>query len=241
MLAGSSLKYENQLWTAVRRPIRPAATRSRTATHDGWRRYMKASMRRHARRASQTSTIRWASSAVMRQRLLAQDVLAGPGGGDRPLGVEVVRERDVHGIDVGVGQERLVGAMGRRDGRAAPPRRVPARRPATRSPRRRSGPRVRIPGITFWTAMSAVERIPQRTCARTSPPPPTSRIDMTASMHESRTAHLEERNTNLVFIDRDELGQRSETVRRANLERDRPRAARRAGHRRAPSSSPGPG
>ena len=57
------MKYENQLSTATSRPIRPDATSSRTATHDGWRRYMNASIRwtpaaRHA------STIRSASAAV---------------------------------------------------------------------------------------------------------------------------------------------------------------------------------
>ena len=64
MLAGSSLKYENQLWTAVSRPIRPDATSSRTATHDGWRRYMNASISRTPS-ASQASTIRSASAAVI--------------------------------------------------------------------------------------------------------------------------------------------------------------------------------
>src|SRR5688572_19042587 len=36
-------------------------------------------------------------------------------------------------------------------------------------------------------------------------------------LYESRTAHLRKRNTNLVSMGRDELGHRSETVRRANL------------------------
>ena len=63
MLAGSSLKYENQLLTAVRRPIRPEATSSRTATQDGWRRYMNASMSATPS-VRQTSTIRSASAVV---------------------------------------------------------------------------------------------------------------------------------------------------------------------------------
>ena len=50
-----------------------------------------------------------------RERLLAQDVLAGPGRRDRPLGVEVVRQRDVDGVDVRVGQQRLVRAVRARD------------------------------------------------------------------------------------------------------------------------------
>ena len=40
-----------------------------------------------------------------RQRLLAQHVLAGGGGPLRPLGVEVVGQRDVHRLDVGVGEQ----------------------------------------------------------------------------------------------------------------------------------------
>ncbi len=35
MLAGSSLKYENQLWTERSVPSRPESTISLTATHDG--------------------------------------------------------------------------------------------------------------------------------------------------------------------------------------------------------------
>ena len=42
------------------------------------------------------------------QRLLAQDVLAGPGRRHRPLRVEVVRQRDVDGVDVGIGEQCLV-------------------------------------------------------------------------------------------------------------------------------------
>ena len=44
------------------------------------------------------------------QRLLAQHVLAGLEGPDRPLGVEVVRQRDVDDVDLGRGEERLVRA-----------------------------------------------------------------------------------------------------------------------------------
>jgi len=54
-------------------------------------------------------------SCVQRQRLLAQDVLAGPGRRDRPLGVEVVRQRDVDRVDLVVGQQVLVRAMRLRD------------------------------------------------------------------------------------------------------------------------------
>jgi hypothetical protein len=43
---------------------------------------------------------------VDRQGLLAQDVLAGPGGLDRPLGVQGVRRGDVNGLDEWVGAPR---------------------------------------------------------------------------------------------------------------------------------------
>ena len=49
------------------------------------------------------------------QRLLAQDVLAGTRRGDRPLGVQVVRQRDVDDVHVRVGEERLVRPVGGRD------------------------------------------------------------------------------------------------------------------------------
>ena len=56
-----------------------------------------------------------ASAARHRQRLLAQHVLAGGRGPQRPLGVEVVGQRDVHGLDVGVGEQLVVRAVGPRD------------------------------------------------------------------------------------------------------------------------------
>ena len=115
MLAGSSLKYENQESTATSRPIRPDGDeladrdpRRVEAVHERLH-------QQHARVAAGGDASRSASAAVMRQRLLAQDVLAGPGGGDRPLGVEVVRQRDVDGVDVRVGEQRLVRAVGARD------------------------------------------------------------------------------------------------------------------------------
>ena len=43
-----------------------------------------------------------------RQRLLAEHVLAGLGGPHRPLGVQVVRQRNVDRVDVRVGEQRLV-------------------------------------------------------------------------------------------------------------------------------------
>ena len=49
------------------------------------------------------------------ERLLAQDVLAGVGGFAGPFGVQGVGERDVDGVDVSIGEQRLVAAMGDRD------------------------------------------------------------------------------------------------------------------------------
>ena len=43
-----------------------------------------------------------------RERLLAEDVLAGGEGPHRPLDVEGVRQGDVHGVHLGVLDERLV-------------------------------------------------------------------------------------------------------------------------------------
>ena len=160
MLAGSSLKYENQLSTARSRPIRPDATSSRTATHDGCWRYMNASISSTpASRAGVDHRLRLARR--QRQRLLAQHVLAGPRRGDRPLGVEVVRQRDVDGVDVGVREQRLVGPVRPRDAQSAatsparPGSRDAIPRTSLRGDRRR-------PGMTFPVAMFAVDRTPQR-------------------------------------------------------------------------------
>ena len=163
--AGSSLKYENQLWTALSRPIRPDATSSH-GRHP--RRMVAVHERLHEhgrRRPRRPSTIRSRVGGRHGQRLLAQDVLAGPSRGDRPLGVEVVRQRDVDRVDVGVGEERLVRAVGASGCRAARRRRVPGPRRATRSPRPRSGRPCACPGITFRRAMSAVDRMPQRSAS----------------------------------------------------------------------------
>ena len=54
-------------------------------------------------------------AGMARVGLLAEDVLSGRERLHRPLVVHAVRERDVDGLDVGVGEERLVGAVGRRD------------------------------------------------------------------------------------------------------------------------------
>ena len=160
MLAGSSLKYENQLSTAARRPIRPEATSSRTATQDGWRRYMNASMRSDALAPADLDHPLGVGRG-QGQRLLAQDVLAGPRRGDRPLGVEVVRERDVDGVDLRVGEERLVGAVDARDPVPLGDRGARAR---SRDPIATTSQRAarRMPGMAFSVAIPAVDRIPQR-------------------------------------------------------------------------------
>ena len=45
------------------------------------------------------------------ERLFAQDVLPGFGGLHRPLAVQGVGQRDVDGVDVRVGEQRLVAAV----------------------------------------------------------------------------------------------------------------------------------
>ena len=49
---------------------------------------------------------------VRRDRLLAQDVLAGAGRFDHDLATHAGRQRHVDGIDLGIGQHRLVAAVG---------------------------------------------------------------------------------------------------------------------------------
>jgi hypothetical protein len=46
------------------------------------------------------------------ERLLAEDVLARLERADRPLDVERVRERDVQGVELGIGEQLVVGAVG---------------------------------------------------------------------------------------------------------------------------------
>ena len=164
---------------------------------------------------------RWASAAVMRQRLLAQDVLARLGRRDRPLGVEVVRQRDVDGVDVGVGEQRLVRAVGARD--AQPPATRPAGSASREAiatisqPRRRADARDRpsSPRCRRWTGSPSAAR---RSGSSDLHPACDRDPYLTWPRRCTSLAHdLQERNTNLVMIGRDELGHRSETVRRANL------------------------
>ena len=99
---------------------------------------------------------------VARQRLLAQHVLAGLERPDRPLAVQRVRQRDVDGLDLRVGEQLLVRAVGLRD--------LPLRaRSSRRAPELAARDR---PSSTFGEAcapgmtrrlMCAVETMPQRT------------------------------------------------------------------------------
>ena len=106
------------------------------------------------------------------QRLLAQHVLAGGGGAPRPLGVEVVGQRDVHRLDVGVGEQLVVRAVGARDARARRPRRRPARDPASAMATTSQRADRCIAGITLRVAIDAHPSTPQRTGtnALTTPP-----------------------------------------------------------------------
>ena len=110
MFAGSTLRYEKKTWIASSSPIVPVVTSSRTRSHIGWSRYMNASIRRTPA-VRHPSTILAAWAADERQWLLAQDVFAGGGCPQRPLGVQMVRQRDVHGLDIRVGEEVVVRAV----------------------------------------------------------------------------------------------------------------------------------
>ena len=160
MFAGSSLKYENQLSTATSAPD-PA--RADELPHRDPGRVEAVHERLHQVDAGGLAggDHPLGVGRGHRQRLLAQDVLAGTGRGDRPLGVEVVGQRDVDGVDLGVGQERLVRAVST----AGSPAR---RRPSAASPSRDAIATIsqraalRSPGMTLCRAISAVDRIPQR-------------------------------------------------------------------------------
>ena len=112
--------------------------------------------------------------------------------------------------------------------------------PGRRSPRPRSGPRRRIPGITFSVAMPAVERTPQRRSSWAEPqevsvavrvapwlpslpsvPGPAGAGVITGLTRARQVyepcAGIWKRGTQTRELGRDEVGQRSETVRRANL------------------------
>ena len=110
-----------------------------------------------------------ALGGVEPDRLLAQHVLAGLGGLDRPGHVQVVGQRIVDRVDLGVGQELLVAAVAARRCRAWPrPRAARAgSREASATTSQRSA---RISGgITFSRAILAAPRTPNRACASPDP------------------------------------------------------------------------
>ena len=240
MLAGSSLKYENQLSTAWQPP--DPARRDELAHRDP-RRVVAVHERlhqQHARPRAQASTIALRLGRGQRQRLLAQDVLAGPRRGDRPFGVEVVRQRDVDGVDVRVGEQRLVRPVDRgmpsRRGRLAGPARL-ARRDA-RAPRcaaTAGGPGSPSPSRCSRSTgrpSGAVDRvahggsIPSPTLHRRPPGAlgHRRRLDTDPRLAESGT-RLQERITNLASRPRRRrAAQRDRSP--SEPERDRPRAAR---------------
>ena len=116
---------------------------------------------------AQASTIRWASSAVSASGFSHRTCLPA-----RPrrssTRVEVVRERDVDGVDVRVGQERLVRAVGPRDASSRGDACRRRRRPATRSPRPRRRSAVRMPGMTFFGRCRPSTGSPTAACSRRS-------------------------------------------------------------------------
>ena len=102
---------------------------------------------------------------------------------------------------------------------------------------------LRMPGMTFLRAMSAVDRTPQRRLVIVRSVRPAASGSLRhghAGRWTSLSQHLEERNTNPVTMRLEAVGQRSETVRRANLSAI-VRELHAGGPPRARSSSPAPG
>ena len=127
MLVGSSLKYENQDWTDTSRPISPDATSSATACQDGWRRYMKASMSVTPSASARRRSCARASSAVRASGFSHRTCLPARAAAIAHSACRWFGQRDVDRVDLGVGEQRLVGARGRAGSQA---RRRPAARPA---------------------------------------------------------------------------------------------------------------
>ena len=98
---------------------------------------------------------------VERQRLLAEYVLAGLRGAAGPRRVQVVGQRDVHRLDVGIGEQVVVRTVVARDPQ------FPGRRRGAvgvaRGDRDDLAPlRLRIAGITLCTAIAAQPSTPKR-------------------------------------------------------------------------------
>ena len=110
---------------------------------------------------SRAATSRSALCGGERDRLLAQHVLAGRCRLDRERHVQMVGQRIVHRLDLGIAQQLGVGAVG---ARYAERLRAPPGRASDRATRSRSGSALCcIAGITFWSAILAVPITPKRT------------------------------------------------------------------------------
>ena len=139
MFSGSRLRYEKNAWIACSSPIVPSVTSSWTRVHNGWTRYMNASMRTTPARR-QPSIIPAASAVSSASGFSHSTCLPASAARQRPRRVQMVGQRDVHRLDVGVGEQLVVGAVvaARSPGRWPSPRH--GRRRARRSPRPRTAP-----------------------------------------------------------------------------------------------------
>ena len=120
---------------------------------------------------------------VHRDRLLAQHVFAGLGGGHRPLRVKVVRQRNVDGVDVGIVQEVLVGPYAFSiPNRPAVALARPASRDAIATTLHRSA--FMMPGMTLGTAILAGRGSPAKdhAFAPRAPPPNAARSSRRGSL-----------------------------------------------------------
>ncbi len=140
-------------------------------------------------------------------------------------GVQVVRERDVDGVDVGVGQHRLVrpvrplDAQPRRHARRAA--RLAGRDPEHLAARRSTQARDHLLGRDVGGGQHA----PADAIARSRPHPRTSpraasehpRSDLTRTRVCWSLAHVCKRGSQTLRVGRVDVGQRSETVHRSNL------------------------
>src|SRR3954467_9231690 len=108
----------------------PCATISLARTHWGWWRYMNASITFNcggrARRIDQFLSLRRRQP----DRLLAEHMLPRLDRLDRPGDVQVVGQRVVDRVDLGIGQQRFIGIMSLWDAqtRRRGPRPLPAAR-----------------------------------------------------------------------------------------------------------------
>ena len=231
MLAGSSLKYENQVSTATQPPIAPVATSSRTATHDGWRRYMNASIRTHAGGVAGRRPSRSASAAVIASGFSHRTCL--------PARLPAASTRRGGGWAAGCRPRRPRGrraaprtSRGARGCRAA--RRGAARAPASRDAIATTSQRAErcIAGITFSArdpggrqdppaqALAASTRVPSMPGNSTRPEPGVPRRGVLTPPQSCQAWHSfgekEHKPWAPIACSR-APGQRSETVRRANL------------------------